>query len=107
VTLVLMKLIVTRESLIVTLATQRLENSNELGKRNQLGSRRSIDRRAGIRYTRYVRQVMDDRIRRHYGHEVVVARYTDEKDEPHNYSVECIDCWEVIIDEEAWEQVND
>jgi len=50
---------------------------------------------------------MDERIRRHYGHEVVVARYTDEKDEPHNYSVECIDCWEVIIDEEAWEQVND
>jgi hypothetical protein len=31
VTLVLMKLIVTRESLIATLATLRLENSNELG----------------------------------------------------------------------------
>lgn len=46
---------------------------------------------------------MDDRIRRHYGHEVVIGQYTDENGEPLNYAVECLDCYEVIIDEEAWD----
>ncbi len=41
-------------------------------------------------------------ISKHYGHEIVVARYTDPStDTPVNYSVECMDCYEVIVDEEA------
>jgi hypothetical protein len=40
-------------------------------------------------------------IRKHYGHEVVVAQYSDNDGTPMNYAVECIDCWEVIVDEEV------
>lgn len=35
---------------------------------------------------------------KHYGHEVVVARYEDTTNEPINVAIECIDCYEVLID---------
>ena len=34
----------------------------------------------------------------HYGHEVVVARYTDEKGDAQAVAVECNDCHEVLLD---------
>ena len=49
---------------------------------------------------------MDDRIRKHYAHEVVVSQYTDETGVPYNFAIECLDCYEIILDEEAWGQVN-
>ena len=45
------------------------------------------------------------RIGEHYGHSVVVARYTDSNGEVVNYSVECNDCYEVIIDDEVLGEV--
>jgi hypothetical protein len=50
---------------------------------------------------------VDKRIRRHFGHEIVIAKYGDDEGYAYNYSVECVECYEVIIDEEAWEQTND
>ena len=44
---------------------------------------------------------MDDRFARHFDHNIVIARYHGLDDEPINYSVECEDCYEVIIDDEA------
>jgi hypothetical protein len=35
---------------------------------------------------------------KHYGHEVVVARYTDNENEVHNVGIECEDCHEVLLD---------
>jgi hypothetical protein len=40
-------------------------------------------------------------IANHYGHEIVIANYTDLEGEPTNYSVECMDCFEVLFDEEV------
>jgi hypothetical protein len=40
-------------------------------------------------------------IAKHYGHKVVVARYSDLENVFVNYSVECEDCFEVIVDEEV------
>jgi hypothetical protein len=37
---------------------------------------------------------------RHYGHEIVVARYTGESGEPVNVAIECNDCNEVLLDYE-------
>ena len=48
---------------------------------------------------------MDDRFERHFNHDIVIARYTTVAGEPVNYSVECEDCHEVIIDDEAFAQL--
>ena len=48
---------------------------------------------------------MDDRFARHFDHDIVIARYTGMDGSPVNYSVECEDCHEVIIDDEALEQL--
>jgi hypothetical protein len=48
---------------------------------------------------------MDDRFARHFDHDIVIAKYTGLDDTPVNYSVECEDCHEVIIDDEALEQL--
>ena len=40
-------------------------------------------------------------IGKHYGHEIVVAQYSDSEGTPVNYSIECMDCFEVIVDEEV------
>lgn len=37
-------------------------------------------------------------IGKHFGHEVVVAKYSD-GDEPVGFAVECRDCFEVICDD--------
>jgi hypothetical protein len=37
----------------------------------------------------------------HYAHEIVCARYATEDGEVANYSLECLDCNEVLFDEEA------
>lgn len=36
----------------------------------------------------------------HYGHEIVVAQYSDNAT-PVNFAVECLDCNEVLFDEEV------
>lgn len=38
---------------------------------------------------------------RHYGHSIVIAKYSDLDGEPVNYAVECNDCFEVIFDEDV------
>jgi hypothetical protein len=40
------------------------------------------------------------KIQPHYGHEVVVAQYTGQDGQPVNFAVECMDCYEVLFDEE-------
>jgi len=35
---------------------------------------------------------------KHYGHQVVVAQYTDTEGEPVAVAIECMDCYEVIVD---------
>jgi hypothetical protein len=40
-------------------------------------------------------------IAKHYGHKIVVAEYHELDNTPVNYSVECEDCFEVIVDEEV------
>lgn len=37
---------------------------------------------------------------RHYGHEIEIGLYAD-GDDPVNYAVECMTCYEVIIDEDT------
>ena len=49
---------------------------------------------------------MDDRFARHFDHDIVIARYTGLDGTPVNYSVECEDCHEVIIDDEAFFQLT-
>lgn len=44
-------------------------------------------------------------LERHFNHDIVIARYTTVAGEPVNYSVECEDCHEVIIDDEAFAQL--
>ena len=39
-------------------------------------------------------------IRKHYGHEIVVAHYTYLDGKPEGYGIECIDCHEVLMDDE-------
>jgi len=39
-----------------------------------------------------------DELYRHYGHQVVVARYTDEEGKVIGVAVECEECYEVLID---------
>ena len=39
-------------------------------------------------------------IRQHYGHEIVVAQYSDIEGNPESYALECIDCWVVLLDDE-------
>lgn len=41
---------------------------------------------------------------RHFDHDIVIAKYSDEHG-PVNYAVECITCYEVIIDDEAFDQL--
>jgi len=41
-----------------------------------------------------------DELVTHYGHSVVVARYTDSEGEVTNVAIECEDCSEVLIDHE-------
>jgi hypothetical protein len=40
-------------------------------------------------------------IRAHYGHEIVVAQYQDENGQAANYALECVECFEVLADEEV------
>ena len=37
-----------------------------------------------------------DDLYKHYGHNIVVARYTDTLNEPINVGIECEDCYEVL-----------
>ena len=37
---------------------------------------------------------------RHYGHKVVVARYTDEQNQPIAVAIECEECFEVLLNYE-------
>ena len=39
-----------------------------------------------------------DELYKHYGHDVVVARYTTKVGEVENVGIECNDCWEILID---------
>jgi hypothetical protein len=41
------------------------------------------------------------KIQAHYGHEIVVAQYTNSEGEPENFAIECMDCYETIFDEDA------
>jgi hypothetical protein len=38
---------------------------------------------------------------KHFGHNIVIAKYSGLDNEPVNYSVECETCFEVIVDEEV------
>jgi hypothetical protein len=42
---------------------------------------------------------------KHFDHDIVIAKYTGLDGEPVDYSVECEDCHEVIIDEIAYAQL--
>jgi hypothetical protein len=42
------------------------------------------------------------RFENHFGHDIVIAKYTDGIVEP-TYAVECEDCYEVLIDDEVIE----
>ena len=44
---------------------------------------------------------MELELERHFNHSIVIARYSGLMGEPVNYSIECEDCFEVIIDEEV------
>jgi len=37
-------------------------------------------------------------LHKHYGHEVVVAQYTTKDGEAIAVSIECMDCYEVLVD---------
>jgi hypothetical protein len=37
-------------------------------------------------------------LHKHYGHQVVVAQYTDTEGEPVAVAIECMDCYEVLVD---------
>jgi hypothetical protein len=39
-----------------------------------------------------------DELYRHYGHQVVVAHYTDEEGKVIGVAVECEECYEVLMD---------
>ncbi len=39
-----------------------------------------------------------DELYKHYGHKVEVAQYTDKGGEAVGVSIECMDCYEVLID---------
>jgi hypothetical protein len=41
---------------------------------------------------------------KHFDHRIVIAKYYDEHG-PVNYSVECEDCFEVIIDEDQFDSL--
>jgi hypothetical protein len=47
-----------------------------------------------------------NKIAEHYGHKIVIARYTDGIVEP-AYSVECEQCFEVIVDDETLEPIEE
>ena len=44
---------------------------------------------------------MTNKIGEHYGHEIVIAQYSDDEGNPRNYAVECIDCWAILLDEDV------
>lgn len=44
-----------------------------------------------------------NRIAKHYAHDVVVSRETDENNKVLGYAIECVDCWEVIIESKEWD----
>lgn len=37
----------------------------------------------------------------HYGHKIVVSKYADLDSKPVNYAIECMECFEVLIDQEV------
>ena len=41
------------------------------------------------------------KLKPHYAHEIVCARYTDNDGEVLEYSLECLDCDEVLFSEEV------
>lgn len=41
------------------------------------------------------------KIQQHYGHEIVVAQYATPEGKPVNFAIECMDCFEVLVDEEV------
>jgi hypothetical protein len=44
--------------------------------------------------------MMTSRFAEHFGHDIVIAKYTDGIVEP-TYAVECETCYEVLIDDEV------
>ena len=44
---------------------------------------------------------MELELERHFNHSIVIAKYSGLDDEPVNYSIECEDCFEVIIDQDV------
>ena len=48
---------------------------------------------------------MMSRFENHFGHDIVIAKYTDGIVEP-TYAVECEDCYEVLIDDEVIEMME-
>ncbi len=44
--------------------------------------------------------MMNSRFAEHFGHDIVIAKYTDGIAEP-VYAVECETCYEVLIDDEV------
>lgn len=42
--------------------------------------------------------VLYEKLREHFAHEIVIARYGNDVDQFVNFAVECITCNEVIID---------
>jgi hypothetical protein len=45
-------------------------------------------------------------LERHFNHDIVIAKYSGLDGEPVSYSVECETCFEVIIDDETFEQLQ-
>lgn len=41
----------------------------------------------------------------HFDHDIVIAKYYGLDGEPVNYAIECEECFEVIIDSEAYAQL--
>jgi hypothetical protein len=49
---------------------------------------------------------MFDRIASHYGHAIEVAAYGDDEQGTVNVAIECVDCSEVIIDQERYPEAR-
>ena len=43
---------------------------------------------------------------KHYGHEVVVAVYTDSKGKVQNVAIECTECNDVLLDFDSTDEIN-
>lgn len=54
----------------------------------------------------YLNNYMDDKLRPHIGHEIVIVYYGD-RDDPHDICVECEDCNEVLVSAEDYEEEDE